>query len=654
MFTRGFKDHGLIKLSTYLIPYHVGDIVDIKANAAQQKGMPHKYYHGRTGIVYNVTPHAVGVIVYKVVGNRYLEKRVNIRVEHIKHSKCRQEFLDRVKRNTELHAEAKAKGANFPKGLCHSAQTSRIRLPAADFLRHYHEDIEGRDTNAPYLYCGQQSITAVAYRDELSLIKYLVCVLLPVRQAPWKHNSVSLYCAHPQSLFSSILACYLDPSQRSSIILSLGGLVSDGLLPNLAIPAMPSPPIPRPSRFQRFRRIRLRAQDLTQQVYISAASEDELHLRLPTYTHYLIIYPFITTTALTAHHTHYSQWSTPLPSLTSFWTRHFIIATMRLFLRDVHPANILCTEDGSKLSFANFELATTDVVSDDFGSGEPSTMSPECLGQAFRFGEYSTRHSDIWSLGIVLCNMLTGCNPWGSASTEDDEFVDFIHEPEFFCEKFPLSREANDLLRLILALNPLSRISLAVLRREVEEIGTFFMTADEVAAGSASIRRWVKLYGDEIVCAAPIGLDGIAGTDNDALPTSIPSSPVDPEELYIFESPRCDNEFDCESRRYNASYIHHYGPLSEKRYPVFCYHNPYLPASFSGNDEEDSDSILLPALSRSSSSSSSSSGFESSEIDTPDSEVYAVDVVKFDYFGRQSSVASPTESLRNDLPAIIV
>ncbi|KAF8547559.1 hypothetical protein OG21DRAFT_1501510 [Imleria badia] len=110
MFKRGFKKHGPVKLSTYLINYRVGDIVDIKANAAQQKGMPHKYYHGRTGIVYNVTPHAVGVIVYKVVGNRYIEKRVNLRVEHIKHSKCRQEFLDRVKRNHDAHVAAKEKG----------------------------------------------------------------------------------------------------------------------------------------------------------------------------------------------------------------------------------------------------------------------------------------------------------------------------------------------------------------------------------------------------------------------------------------------------------------------------------------------------------------------------------------------------------------
>jgi len=110
MFKRGFKEHGPIKTSTFLINYHVGDVVDIKANAAQQKGMPHKYYHGRTGIVYNVTPSAVGVIVFKVVGNRYIEKRVNLRVEHVRHSKCRQEFLERVKANHEAHVAAKEKG----------------------------------------------------------------------------------------------------------------------------------------------------------------------------------------------------------------------------------------------------------------------------------------------------------------------------------------------------------------------------------------------------------------------------------------------------------------------------------------------------------------------------------------------------------------
>ena len=57
-----------------------------------------------------MTPHAVGVIVNKVVGNRYIEKRVNLRIEHIRHSKCRQEFLDRVKANHDAHVAAKEKG----------------------------------------------------------------------------------------------------------------------------------------------------------------------------------------------------------------------------------------------------------------------------------------------------------------------------------------------------------------------------------------------------------------------------------------------------------------------------------------------------------------------------------------------------------------
>jgi hypothetical protein len=67
--------------------------------------------HRRTGIVYNVTPNAVGVIVHKIVGNRYVEKRVNVRVEHVRHSGCRQAFLDRVRQNHAAHLEAKEKGS---------------------------------------------------------------------------------------------------------------------------------------------------------------------------------------------------------------------------------------------------------------------------------------------------------------------------------------------------------------------------------------------------------------------------------------------------------------------------------------------------------------------------------------------------------------
>merc|ERR1712048_640895 len=88
---------GVEHLSTYLKTYKIGDIVDIKGNGAFQKGMPHKSYHGKTGRVFNVSKHAVGVIVNKRVRGRILAKRVSIRVEHVKHSTCRLDFLNRVK-----------------------------------------------------------------------------------------------------------------------------------------------------------------------------------------------------------------------------------------------------------------------------------------------------------------------------------------------------------------------------------------------------------------------------------------------------------------------------------------------------------------------------------------------------------------------------
>ena len=44
------------------------------------------------------------------VGGRIIPKRINVRIEHIKHSKSRQGFLDRVKANNAAVADAKAAG----------------------------------------------------------------------------------------------------------------------------------------------------------------------------------------------------------------------------------------------------------------------------------------------------------------------------------------------------------------------------------------------------------------------------------------------------------------------------------------------------------------------------------------------------------------
>lgn len=65
LFSRKFGKQGVIPLSTYMKVFKNGDIVDIKGNGAVQKGMPYKAYHGKTGRVFNVTAHALGVIVNK-------------------------------------------------------------------------------------------------------------------------------------------------------------------------------------------------------------------------------------------------------------------------------------------------------------------------------------------------------------------------------------------------------------------------------------------------------------------------------------------------------------------------------------------------------------------------------------------------------------
>jgi len=72
--------------------------------------MPFKAYHGKTGRVYNVTQHALGVIVNKRHRGKVLPKRINVRIEHVKPSKCRDEFTARVKANDEKRRQATAKG----------------------------------------------------------------------------------------------------------------------------------------------------------------------------------------------------------------------------------------------------------------------------------------------------------------------------------------------------------------------------------------------------------------------------------------------------------------------------------------------------------------------------------------------------------------
>lgn len=92
--------------ATYLTNFRIGDYVDIKVDSAIHKGMPHKFYVGKTGKVFDISRNSVGVVINKVVGNRKIAKKIHIRREHVFKSRCQEEFKERVRRITRAKMEA--------------------------------------------------------------------------------------------------------------------------------------------------------------------------------------------------------------------------------------------------------------------------------------------------------------------------------------------------------------------------------------------------------------------------------------------------------------------------------------------------------------------------------------------------------------------
>ena len=131
-FRKGFKQAGSIHISRTLTPYKVGDYVDVVVDGSIHKGMPYKFYHGRTGTVFNVNPRAIGVIVNKQVRNRIIPKRLHIRIEHLRLSKCRKAFLERIQVNDKKKAEANKQGKRISTKRSVEVPAGPIDIPKPD------------------------------------------------------------------------------------------------------------------------------------------------------------------------------------------------------------------------------------------------------------------------------------------------------------------------------------------------------------------------------------------------------------------------------------------------------------------------------------------------------------------------------------------
>eukprot|EP00830_Metopus_es_P018737 TRINITY_DN6647_c0_g1_i1.p1 TRINITY_DN6647_c0_g1~~TRINITY_DN6647_c0_g1_i1.p1 ORF type:complete len:364 (+),score=47.46 TRINITY_DN6647_c0_g1_i1:1146-2237(+) len=104
--------------------------------------------------------------------------------------------------------------------------------------------------------------------------------------------------------------------------------------------------------------------------------------------------------------------------------------------RDIKLQNILISDD-FKIKLADFGLAmsTETKDSDNLFSGTLSYVPPEAWNSGLRKeGINLGEKADIYSLGIVLFNLVSGYMPYAKASSEDDLFATFSKDQQDFWE----------------------------------------------------------------------------------------------------------------------------------------------------------------------------------------------------------------------------
>ncbi|MGH2442760.1 MAG: protein kinase domain-containing protein, partial [Chloroflexota bacterium] len=152
--------------------------------------------------------------------------------------------------------------------------------------------------------------------------------------------------------------------------------------------------------------------------------------------------------------------------------------------RDVKPHNILLAPDGW-VKMTDFGIAQATGVSrltlENVVTGSPHYLSPE---QAR--GDRVDARSDLYSLGIVLYEMLTGWEPFGGASVQE-VLTQHVHEPP------PSLREHNAKISAVTE----SVVGIALAKAPSDRFA-------DAAAMRDALRQARRAPRDETVAAAPI------------------------------------------------------------------------------------------------------------------------------------------------------
>ncbi|KAK0189133.1 hypothetical protein F5146DRAFT_697520 [Armillaria mellea] len=128
-------------------------------------------------------------------------------------------------------------------------------------------------------------------------------------------------------------------------------------------------------------------------------------------------------------------------------------------------------------------------MSDDFMCGTLAYMSPEVIDEYDIYECYSSRHNDIWSLGIIFVNLVTGHRPWKRAKSSDCHFRAYCNDPEgYFLNELRISSGSHEIVNSMLDIEPHGRSSLRTIRNLGRKLSIRFSLLQHLSKSLSSKR----------------------------------------------------------------------------------------------------------------------------------------------------------------------
>lgn len=141
-----------------------------------------------------------------------------------------------------------------------------------------------------------------------------------------------------------------------------------------------------------------------------------------------------------------------LPIIREFIMGYTYIAENGFLHRDLKPANILLRDKVVKIADFGFAKKATSNPKETVNVGSPLYMSPEALQ-----GNIYTTKNDIWSVGVILYEILHGKAPW--ACSNERQLIEEINKNSIYLLK-NLSEDLKDFIRKCLTPDEKKRMTL--------------------------------------------------------------------------------------------------------------------------------------------------------------------------------------------------